>query len=466
MHDLTTGSITRHLAKTTGFMLVMMVFQTLYFLVDLYWVGRLGTAAVAGVAVAGNLTFIVLALGQMLGVGTTTVIAHAAGRRDQPGAHHLFNQSQLLSLALGGGFLALALAGRPWYARAMSADAATARLASDYLRWFIPAMALQFPLGAMGAALRGIGLFKPGVLVSTASVILNMVLAPFLIFGWGTGRAYGVQGAAMSSLLSILVAIAWMATYFTGARAWIRFDLSQWVPELPSWKRMLGLGLPAGFEFAMMAVYQALVYTVSRPFGAAAQAGFGIGMRVIQAGFMPVVALGMSVAPVAAQNVGARLASRVRATWRNGAAAGAAVMFLLFVACQLVPGVLVRPFSADPHVIGFGADYLRIVSFGFVASGVIFVTSSMFQAMGNTMPSLFASGTRMVLLALPIAVLVRQPTFRLEWIWFLSIATTHVQLALVLWMLRREYARRLDFGSAPAGDVLAPAGGSLTIDPG
>ena len=83
MEDLTTGSISRHLLKTTSFMLVTMVFQTLYFLVDLYWVGRLGKEAIAGVGIAGNLTFIVLAITQMLAVGTTTLISHAAGRKDR-----------------------------------------------------------------------------------------------------------------------------------------------------------------------------------------------------------------------------------------------------------------------------------------------------------------------------------------------------------------------------------------------
>src|SRR6188508_3364153 len=98
MQDLTTGSLSRHLLKTTGFMLVTMVFQTLYFLVDLYWVGRLGKEAVAGVGIAGNLTFIVLALSQMLGVGTTAVVSHAAGRRNHEEALLLFNQSQVLAL--------------------------------------------------------------------------------------------------------------------------------------------------------------------------------------------------------------------------------------------------------------------------------------------------------------------------------------------------------------------------------
>src|ERR671915_2401128 len=319
MQDLTTGPITRHLLKTTSFMLVTMVFQTLYFLIDLYWVGRLGTEAVAGVGIAGNLTFVVLALTQMLGVGTTSVVSHAVGRKDHEQALLLFNQSQVLAMVTGVVFLAVGLAARWPYARAMSADATTAAQAAEYLLWFIPAMALQFALVAMGSALRAVGNFKPGMVVSTATVILNMILAPFLIFGWGTGRAFGVAGAAISSLVAIVVGIVWLAKYFLPRDAYLRFDTSTWKPRLVLWKRMLAIGLPAGFEFGIMAAYMALVYSITRPFGAAAQAGFGIGMRIIQAGFMPVVALGFAVAPVAGQNFGARMADRVKATFRDAA---------------------------------------------------------------------------------------------------------------------------------------------------
>src|ERR1700675_1631637 len=108
MQDLTTGSVSRHLLKTTSFMLVTMVFQTLYFLVDLYWVGRLGKEAVAGVGIAGNLMFIVLALTQMLAVGTTTMISHAVGRKDRERALMVFNQSQVLSVLVGAFFLIVA----------------------------------------------------------------------------------------------------------------------------------------------------------------------------------------------------------------------------------------------------------------------------------------------------------------------------------------------------------------------
>jgi Na+-driven multidrug efflux pump len=110
MQDLTTGSLTRHLLKTSRFMLFTMVFQTLYFLVDLYWVGRLGKEAVAAVGIAGNLTFIVLAVTQMLAVGTTTLVSHAAGGRDHDRANLVFNQSQVLAVLVGALFLVVALA--------------------------------------------------------------------------------------------------------------------------------------------------------------------------------------------------------------------------------------------------------------------------------------------------------------------------------------------------------------------
>src|SRR2546421_4666954 len=138
MQDLTRGPILGHLLKTTSFMLVTMVFQTLYFLIDLYWVGRLGKEAVAAVGIAGNLMFVVLAVTQMLAVGNTTLVSPAAGRKDHPRALLVFNQAQQLSLLVGVLFYIVATMATPWYARALAPDAGTARLAVSYLHWFIP----------------------------------------------------------------------------------------------------------------------------------------------------------------------------------------------------------------------------------------------------------------------------------------------------------------------------------------
>ena len=445
MQDLTSGSLTGHLLKTTSFMLVSMVFQTLYVLIDLYWVGRLGTDAVAAVGLSGNLMFIVLAATQMLGVGTTTLVSHATGGRNRERANLLFNQSQVLSLVVGGVFFLVAMATRRVYAEAMSADATTLQLADEYLLWFIPALALQFGLIAMGSALRGTGNFRPGMVVQTATVILNIVLAPVLIFGWGTGIELGVAGAALSTLIAIAIGVVWMVVYFLPADAYLRFSFRDWAPRFDLWRDMLKIGLPAGAEFAFMAVYLMIVYVVSRPFGAAAQAGFGIGIRIIQACFLPVVALGFAVGPVAGQNFGARKADRVRLTFRTGAALAAGAMFVLALMVWLAAGPMVGVFSSDPQVIAVGEEYLHIIAFNFVASGIVFVSSSMFQAMGNTIPSLITSAARIAIVAVPVLLLAQTPGFALRWIWYISAGAVVVQLAMNLWLLQREFRVRLNF---------------------
>jgi putative MATE family efflux protein len=456
MQDLTTGSVSRHLLQTMSFMLVSMVFQTLYVLVDLYWVGRLGTEAVAAVAISGNLMFVVLAITQMLGVGTTTFVSHAAGAKDRDRALLVFNQSQVLSMVVGLIFLVVAMALRSLFATQMSADPKTAQLVSDYLLWFIPAMALQFGLVAMSAALRGIGLFKPGMVVQTATIIINIVLAPIFIFGWGIGYAFGVAGAAIATFIAILVGTVWLLTYFKPT-AYLHFMVADWKPRPQLWADMLKIGLPAGAEFGLLAVYLAIVYNVTRPFGAAAQAGFGIGLRIVQSAFLPVVALGFSVAPVAGQNYGARRGDRVRATFKTAAWMSVATMVVVIVFTHLFPGELIRIFSSDPAVIEVGEVYLRIMSWSFVASGLVFVSSSMFQAIGNTLPPLMTSFARIVIIVVPLMFLAKMPDFQLQWIWWLAVAAVTLQMGLNLWLLYREFDRRLQFSPAPGPPLAAAA---------
>jgi putative MATE family efflux protein len=458
MHDLTTGSLARHLLKTTGFMLVSMVFQTLYVLIDLYWVGRLGTQAVAAVAISGNLLFIVVGATQMLAVGTTALVSQAVGRKDRSRALLLFNQSQILSLVACALFMVIVMALRRPYASGLSADSATMALAITYLSWFIPAMGLQFALVGMAAALRGTGNFRPGMVVQTGTIILNLVLAPVLMFGWGTGRPLGVAGAAMATFISVAAGVVWLVMYFLPKTSYLKFLRAQSMPDLHVWRDILKIGLPAGAEFALLAAYLMVVYVVSQPFGAAAQAGFGIGMRIIQACFLPVVALGFAVAPVAGQNFGARQASRVRDTFTIAAKMAAAAMFVLALLVAYAGEPMIRIFSADPTVVAVGVEYLRIIAWNFVTSGIVFVCGSMFQAMGNTLPSLIASATRLALVAVPALILAALPGFTLRWVWILSVLATTVQTGMILLLLRREFRARLNFPTpAPTTQTAAEA---------
>jgi putative MATE family efflux protein len=279
--------------------------------------------------------------------------------------------------------------------------------------------------------------------IQIATVLINIGLAPALMFGWGTGRPMGVAGAAMASFIAITAGCLAFTAYFRRAASPLRFRASDWKPQPGLWAAMLRIGLPAGGEFVLMTVYLVFVYGLIKPFGAAAQAGFGVAGRVMQALFLPAVAIAYATAPVVGQNFGARLGSRVRQAFRSAALMAAAVMGVTTVVCQAAPEAVIRVFNRDAAVTAYGAEYLRIVSWNFVASGVVFVSGSVFQGLGHTLPPLASSSLRLLLFAIPAFLLSQRPGFELRQLWYLSLATVLVHLGVNLWLLRRELDLRL-----------------------
>jgi putative MATE family efflux protein len=447
MQDLTKGSIPAHIARFAAFIFATMLFQTLYFLVDLYFVGQVGTEAVAAVSIAGNLMFLVMAITTALGVGTTTLVSQAIGAKDQAGAEHAVNQSQLLSLVAGAAFGAIAFAGRHAFAAAFAADTQTAALVVDYLDWFIPALVLQFAMVAAVSALRGAGDVKFASLVQVTTVLINVALAPVLVAGWGTDRPLGVAGAGLATFIAVAVGTVWVLWAFTRPSAKLHIHVFDGKAgggaDLGLWQRILAIGAPAGGEFLMMAVLLGVLQAILADQGADAQAGFGVGLRLMQAIFLPAMAVAFALAPIAGQNVGARLASRVRECFRVGLIGSCAVMLIATGIAHLAPEALVGAFARDPGAAAVGVEYIRIVSYMFVGNGVIFAAAGMFQAFGNTLPSLIASAARVLVYVVTAVWVARQPWFELRHLWYLSVVTVALQMLLVLWFIQREMRTKL-----------------------
>jgi Na+-driven multidrug efflux pump len=162
---------------------------------------------------------------------------------------------------------------------------------------------------------------------------------------------------------------------------------------------------------------------------------------VMQAIFLPAMALAFAAAPIAAQNHAARRPERVRTTFRAALLMGSALMFTLTLLCQWRPDWLVRPFAGDAAVVAVAAEYLTVTSWNFVASGVIFTCSGMFQAFGNTWPSLLSSSTRLLTFATPAIWMSTRPGLQLRHLWLLSVATVTLQMLISLLLLRRQTAR-------------------------
>lgn len=420
-----------------------MVFQTLYYLVDLYFVAGLGDAALAGVGSAGNVAMIIFALTQMLGVGTVALVSHAAGRKDQPEANLVFNQSVLLSAILGLATLVAGYGLTNLYMRTLAADQAATDAGVAYLHWYLPGLALQFAMVAMGSALRGTGIVKPTMIVQVLTVVLNTVFAPILIAGWGTGHSLGPAGAGLASTLAIAVGVIFLWVYFHRLEHYVALNPKQWAPHFATWKRILNIGLPAGFEMFMIFIVMAAVYWTIRGFGPAAQAGFGVGSRIMQAIVVPTMAIAFAAAPVAGQNYGAGHMDRVRETFRAAVWMSTAVMVVLTAICWWGAEVLVRFFTSDPAVIAVGAPYLQIIAWNLIATGIVFTCSSMFQALGNSWPSLISSSSRLFFYVAPAIWLGAHGRFELRHLWYLSVTTVAVQAVLSLLLLQQQFRQRL-----------------------
>jgi putative MATE family efflux protein len=448
--DLTAHSIGKHILQMAAPIAAGMLFQTLYFLIDLYFVAHLGDAALAGVGAGGNMMFIVFALTQVLGVGTVALISHAVGRKDQEDAQQVFNQSLSLSALCAAVTLVVGYSVAAPYMHTLGADEPTASAGIEYVRWFLPSLALQFALVAMSSALRGTGIVQPAMVVQVVSVILNAALCPVLIAGWGTGHPMGVAGAGLASSLALAFGVVMLAVYFHRLEHYVAFDASAWRPCLPIWGRLLRIGLPAGGEFALMFLYMAIIYWIIRRFGQDAQAGFGIGMRINQSLFLPAMAVAFATAPIVGQNFAAGKFDRVRETFARAAIIGAVIMAILTLFCQLRAEWVVRAFTVQPGAVAVATQFLKIISWNFVASGLVFTCSAVFQGLGHTVPAVVSSATRIVSFVIPALWLVAQPQFQIVQVWYLSLASMTLQLLMSLWLLRREFRDRLRATERPA----------------
>lgn len=443
MKDLSTGSIPGHIATMATQMAIAIFVQTLYFFTDLYFVTKLGDAVTAGVTSAGNIWFVVLALTQILNVGTVALVSQAVGAQQRDRANLVFNQALALALFLVIFVVAGVYVVSGPYMQAVAADAATAQAGIDYLYWFAPGLGLQFVMIAMFATLRGTGIVKPTMILQMVTVFVNILLAPVLIVGWGTGKPMGPAGAGLASTISIVVGVILSAYYFLEHEKYVEIHPRQMRVQPAMWGRISYIGLPVGLEFFLMSIVMAVIYWLIQDFGAAAQAGFGVGQGVMRIILLPAMAVAFAAAPIAGQNFGARKPERVRETFRWTVLISIAIMSLLTIVCQFEADWFMRVFTHEADVVAVGAEMLMISSWMFAANGVIFSCSSIFQGLGNTWPTIASSAVRLAAFTIPAIWLASRPGFELHELWYLSVGSMILQAIVALLLLRREYARKL-----------------------
>lgn len=450
MKNLSQGSIPGHVASMSLQMFIGMAVQVAYFVTDLKFVSLLGNDTAAGFSIAGNLWFFVLALTQILNVGTAAMVSHAVGAQQHERANLVFNQSLVMSAFMGVFVLVILYAVAHPYMHLEAADAVVAQAGIDYLMGVTPGLGIQFLMISLFATLRGTGIVKPTMIIQFITVGLNILLAAILTIGWLTGKPYGAFGAGLATTIATVVGVIISAYYFHTHEKYVTFHREQTKPVGEIWKRLFFIGLPIGLEFAFMSLVMIVMYKVIAKFGADAQAGLAEGQGALRFIMLPAMSVAFAAAPIAGQNFGARQPDRVRETFKWTVIVSVVIMLMLTVFCQFGSHLLMHIFTHEEAVVAVGATMLMITSWNFAANGIIFSCSSMFQGLGNTWPTISSSVIRVFIFIVPVIWLSQQAGFKLEHVWYLSVVSMFLQAIVSLTLVRREFSKRLTPLAAPA----------------
>jgi len=187
-----------------------------------------------------------------------------------------------------------------------------------------------------------------------------------------------------------------------------------------------------------------------KPFGADAQAAFGLGSRVMQALFLPAMAIAFAAPAIAGQNFGAQNYQRVRETFKWTTLMTCSLMAIISLICLTQAELMLTNFSDDKKVILISMAFLQVICWNFVPAGLVFTCSGMFQALGNTMPALLSTATRLTTFILPALWLAKQDNFQIEQLWYISVATVCLQSLVSYYFLKREFKQRLPADNLPS----------------
>jgi len=446
--DLTEGPILKTLVRLAVPVTIAMVMFTVYLMVDLYFVGRLGPEAVAAVSISGNAFFIHLGFSTILGTGGMALIAQAFGRKDYDYAARVFKQCILLALMVGVVEAAVGLMIAPAYIKFFGGSGKSLEWGIQYFQIFVISFLFMILLYTIGNCYRGMGNTKTPMIIMLQANLMNIALDPILIFGWLGLPALGVRGAALASVISQIYALS-IYGYFIFIKG-AHIDIKgKWQLNLGIIRQSLYIGVPSGLNHFLLAANLLITFRVISHYGTAALASIGIGFRILQAIYIPVIAVASAMAAIVGQNFGANKYRRINGTFAR--AWLIATLFMLFCTaiCQAFPAYLIGMFSDDPAVIRFGVTYLKIFSLGFVMVGTIMITSAVFQGLGKTYPSLVGAALDNVLFAGLVFTLPVYFSWGIQSIWWIKLTTAIIEMAVVaVWLMGELQRTRLRITSA------------------
>jgi MATE family, multidrug efflux pump len=407
--DFTTGSLNRAILLLAIPMILEMVLESLFAVVDVFWVGRLGADAVATVGLTESLQSLVWAIGLGLSLSTTAMVARRIGEKDPAAAAVAGVQAIIIGLSVSVVVGVPCLFYAPTLLRLMGASPQIISVGSGYARIALAGSGVIVMLFLNNAIFRGAGDAAIAMRLLWVSNIINLVLDPCLIFGWGPFPKLGVTGAALATFTGRSIGVLYQFYRLLRGTERIRILVSQIRVNFQVLLRLLRVSLTGILQFAIAHTSWIGLVRIVSIFGSAALAGYTIGIRILIFVLLPSWGLSNAAATLVGQNLGARQPERAQiSVWRTGFynmlfLGLIGVIFLIFAT------PVVRLFTSDPAVVPLAATCLRILSYGNIGYAYGMVMLQAFNGAGDTVTPTYVHFFGFWMLEIPLAYFLAIP---------------------------------------------------------
>ncbi|WP_214756066.1 MATE family efflux transporter [Exiguobacterium sp. s157] len=419
--DLTTGQVQRVIVALALPLVGSSLLQFTYSLVDMFWVGALGSDAVASIGAASFYIMLGQAIQSLIVVGAGIKVSQAVGRRDQALIQRYVRAGRRMNLGLGLLFVTVLAAFGQALIGFLNMDApAVEQLAYSYLLVSAPMLIFSFFNLLFARLFSAYGNTTTAMRINATGVTLNMILSPLFIYPLGLG----VVGAGLATLVANVVMFG-----FFWHRARVLFDWEETVePNRTDYREILRLGFPMATQRVLFTVISIFLARMIGSYGTEAIAAQRIGLQVESVAYMMIGGLNGAIASYTGQNLGARKVDRVHEGYRVTTRLGILYTGLITLVFLFVPDVLIGLFVDDPTTIDIGASYLRIIGISLIFASFEMIGNGYFSGLG--LPKIPATISIVFTVArIPLA-LALEPYLGLDAIWW-SIAISSIIKGLV-----------------------------------
>jgi len=436
--DFTEGGIGRAIFLLSVPMVLEMLMESLFGIVNVYWVAHLGKEQAAAVGVTESLLTIVFTVALGLSMGTTAMVARRIGEKDPEGAARVAEQSILLGVLISIPIAILGSLFSRQLFRAMNAEAGVSAAGGGYMAIIFGGNVVIMLLFLINAIFRGAGNAAIAMRALWFGNVINLVLDPCLIFGWGPFPELGVTGSAIATTIGRGCAVIYQFTRLSGGHSRVPFRFNQMLPDLGLMKNLLRISLGGMFQFLVATAAWMGLMSIVGLFGAAAQAGYTIAVRIILVTLLPSWGMSNAAATLVGQNLGAKKPERAeKSVWLAGHSnavflTGVAVVFIF------LPEFLIRIFTPDQTVIPHGVDALRYISYGYVFYGYGMVMAAAFNGAGDTYTPTIMNLICFWLIQIPLAYTLARLTGLGPTGVFLAITIAESVLAVIAMLVFRR----------------------------